>query len=309
MPSSSEVRGVLEALPEDTVRTMVGNWSIPIDGYVAKMAFLYEYLIAGRICEVCGKYAPQRRHSIELKVFGEPAVMFIVKTAKRKTKRGWSLRPATIPLNPAYEPLTRKVYDYIRQFKPEEYPFLLAPNRETSKRYAEAYAKELFEKYKWYFVDYTRSAYADPGLKFNYDPQVRRRESITDEKAEALGDKVSYFKTEGWTPISIQVQERWKGVNTHEFRKTRLRDLERPYYFDSTDQNYYAGWETKDKDKAAASRHYTGRPELQLDIDEYPENVRILAEMSQRYFKKLLIPIETLLQSDNAEIGGIEIIG
>lgn len=304
LPSSAEVRGVLEDLPEETVKVKVGTWTISIDGATAKMGLLYEYLIAGRICEVCGKYAPQRKHAIELKVDGVPALMFVVKTAKRKTKRGWTLRPATVPLNPIYEPLTQKVYSYIKTFKPEEYPFMLAPNPETSKRYAEAYAKEVFSNYHWHFIPYNRSAFADPSLGFTYDLQTRRRKILLEEDAKSYGNKISYEKQPGWIPISILVEGRWKDINTHELRKQRLRDLERPYYFDNTDLNYYAGWETKEQDKAAASKHY-----LELDLDESPENIRILADMSRRYFKKLLIPIENLLNSANSEIGGIEIVG
>lgn len=304
LPSSAEIRGVLEGLTEEPIRVQLGSWNIPMDGLVAKMGFLYEYLIAGRISEVAGKYAPQRKHTIELKVDGVPAVMFVVKTAKRKTKRGWTLRPATVPLNPEYEPLTQKVYNYIKTFAPEEYPFMLAPNPDTSKRYAEAYAKEIFEKYHWHFVPYMRTAFADPSLGYTFDLQTRRRKILSEETFRAHGSKVHYERQPGWVPISVLIEGRWKGVNTHEFRKIRLRDLERPYYFDSTDLNYYAGWESKDREKAAAARHY-----LELDLDESPENIRILADMSKRYFRKLLIPINNLLDSGNSEIGGIEIIG
>jgi hypothetical protein len=306
------MRGALEDLPEEPIRVQVGTWSIPIDGLIAKMGFLYEYIIAGRICEVCGKYAPQRKHTKELKITdklhgvkSESAVMFVVKTAKRKTRRGWTLRPATVPLNPVYEPLTQKVFDYIKSFDAEEYPFMLASNPETSKRYAEAYCQEIFKNHHWHFVNYTRSAFADPSLGYTYDRAAgEKRKSVTEEQFKRYGRLISYERQKGWVPVSVQVEERWKDLNTHELRKQRLRDLERPYYFDNTDLNYYAGWETKDKDKAAASRHY-----LELDLDESPENIRILAEMSKRYFHKLLIPIENLLNSANSEIGGIEIIG
>lgn len=310
MPSSAEIRSALEALPEETIRVQLGKWNIPIDGLKAKMGFLYEYLIAGRISEVAGKYAPQRRHAIELKLEGVPAVMFVVKTAKRKTKRGWTLRPATVPLDPAYEPLTQRVYDYVKTFDSEEYPFMLAENPATSKRYAEAYAKDIYDKFSWFFVDYTRSAYADPALGYTYDrSQGIKRKQITREEFDKHGQHVSYKATPGWVPISVIVEGRWKPVNTHELRKQRLRDLERPYYFDNTDLNYYGGWESKERDRAQAQRHYTDRQELQLDIDENPGNIRILAEMSKRYFHKLLKPIGNLLDSTNAEIGGIEIIG
>jgi hypothetical protein len=305
LPTSAETRAILEGLTEsDPIRVQVGNWSIPINGRTAKMGFLYQYLIAGRVSEVSGKYAPQRRHAIELRLDKEPAIMFVVKTAKRKTKRGWSLRPVTVPLDPKYEPLTKAVYDYMKTFKPDDYPFLLHPNPETSKRYAEAYAKQIFQTYEWNFVTYTRSAYADLELGYTYDLQTRRRSVISEEDFKRLQPRVNYEKFPGSIPISVRIESRWKDLLTHEIRKQRLRDLERPYYFDSIDLNYYAGWESKDREKAAASRHY-----LELDLDENPDNIRILADMSRRYFKKLLIPIENLLDSANSEIGGIEIIG
>lgn len=304
LPSSAGIRSVLMNLPEETIKIQVGSWGIPIDGLTAKMALLYEYLIAGRICEVCGKYAPQRRHAIELEVWGEPAIMFVVKTAKRKSERGWSLRAATVPLSPKYEPLTRMIYDYILTFQPNEYPFRLASNPETSKRYAEAYAKEIFNANHWYFINYTRSAFADPSLGYTYDPQTRKRREITEKEVETLGDKVDYIRRPNWIPISVKVPARWKPVNTHELRKQRLQDLRRPYYFDSTDLNDYAGWESKDPELAAAAKHY-----LELDIDENPQGISILADKSKQYFKKLLIPIETLLDSGNIEVGGIKIIG
>jgi hypothetical protein len=303
-PSSAQIRDTLLSLPDGPVKVWVGRNFTSIDGCRARMGFLYQYLVAGRVSEVFGKYGPQRRHAVELKVDGIPAVMFVVKTAKRKSERGWTLRPATLPLDPKYEPLSSMVLEYIKGFEPEEYPFSLAENPDTSRRYAEAYTRKIFEEYKWRFASYSRSAFADPSLKFTFDPVTRRRTKIHVSTLGQLGEKISFEKVPGWVPVSVEVDSRWKDVNTHEFRKRRIRDLLRPYLFDGEERMIYAGWEDKEEKKGSAEGHY-----LELDLDESLENIRKLADMSKRYFKKLLISIETLTHPESMEIGGIEIIG
>lgn len=303
-PSSANIRSVLLGLPEGTVKVPVGKWTIPIDGYVAKMGYIYQYLVAGRVIEVFGSYGPQRRHVIELELDGEPALMFAVKTGKRQTKRGWTLRPATVPLNPLYEPLTKILYEYIKTKNPNENLFRLHKNPNTSKRYSQGYISEIFSGYEWSFIPYTRTAYADPSLGFTYDPYTKHRDEITEETYLNNKSKIKWEKTKGWTTISVKVDTRWRHMASHELRKRRLRDLEMPYYFDSTDLNYYAGWESKNDELAKAAKHY-----LEQDLDESEENKLILANMSKRYFKKLLIPITKLLDPTNSEIGGIKIIG
>ena len=66
-----------------------------------KNALRYEYLICGRVSEVCGKYGPKGTDAQIVEIDGEEAVLFLVKTAKRKGK----LRPVALPLK--YEPWAR----------------------------------------------------------------------------------------------------------------------------------------------------------------------------------------------------------
>ncbi len=262
LPSSAEVRSIIEGMSEsDPIKIQVGNWAIPINGKRAKMGFMYQYLVAGRIAEAFGEYAPLGRYAIEVRLDGVEAVLFAVKTAKRKTKRGWTLRPALIPLDQLYEPWAREVMDYMKA-SPNRNPFALHTNPETSLRYASALAEETFYGLKWRFVNYRRK----------------------------IGE------------VKVEVPDRWKNFTSHELRKRRVQDLELYYKFDSLDLCYYGGWEPKDR--GGAMKHY-----LELDLDENPENVRILTQMAQRYFNKLLIPITSLLNPEESNIGGIEIIG
>jgi hypothetical protein len=309
LPSSAKVRSTLQNLEEGEVKVDVSRWPIPINGKTAKMGFLYEYLTACRVTEVFGKYAPQTRHCFNLHIDGEPAVLFVVKTAKKNTKRGWLLRPALLPLSPKYEPLVKVVRDYINDCKNEHgenyYPFMLAPNPETSKRYAEAYMKTLFKEHRWFFVDYIRNAYAHPSLGYTIDPQTRIHKLLTEEEARSHGDKITFKKRADWVPVSIRIESRWKPVNTNELRKIRLRELEQVYELETKEINTYAGWRQQ---VAQVARHYIKKNELELDINEDPGLPRILAAMGKPYFRKLLVPIGRLLNPQETEFSGIEFI-
>jgi hypothetical protein len=310
MPSSGEVRRVLEELPEEgRIHVRHGGYRCVVEARPAKYALMYEYLTAGRISEVSGKYQPKRKHAIEMKIDGEPAVLFAHKTAKRKTKLGWLLRPIFLPLDPKYDPMVKRVYDYIKEYEPEEYPFRLSQSDNTSRDNLRGYAASIFDGMNWYFVDYLRSGFADPGLPYTYDPVSRRRVKITEETFKALGAKASYERIKGWTPIAVEIPAHWRETNTHELRKLRLRDLE-AYDFTGEEQNIYAGWDEKEKGAAKASRHYLDQhPELQLDIGEDGRIPMTLAKLGRKYFPKLLHPVSVLLDSATSDAGGIEIIG
>ncbi len=312
LPSSGEVRRVLEALPEEEIQLRRkfahSMGSCAIDGRAAKFALMYEYLIAGRSCEAAGKYMPQRKHAIETKIMGESAVLFAAKTAKRKTDQGWLLRPILLPLNPEYEPWAQRVLDYMNEFDKEEYPFKLHENPRTSGHYLQNYAIQVFEGEHWYFVDYTRSAFADPSLGFTYDrSQGGKRHVIAWDELPAYGKLVSYERTPGWVPVAVRVPARWRDLGSHELRKDRLRFLKASCNFKGSELNMYAGWD--EKSAASASRHYIKDHSLELDIGQDDNLPMTLANMAAEYFPKLLRPIEALLSGESGEVGGIEIIG
>jgi len=66
-----------------------------------KNALRYEYLICGRVSEVCGPFGPRGTDASIVDINGEEAILFPVKTAKR----GGKLRPVALPLK--YEPWAR----------------------------------------------------------------------------------------------------------------------------------------------------------------------------------------------------------
>lgn len=134
MPDDAEIRARIEAVPDEKYR----------------MAFKYMYLIAGRISEVCGRYAPRGDEAIVTDFGGEMAVLFIVKTAKRKGR----LRGVAVPLRVDYEPWADEVRQYFAYHR-NGYPFKFADKWSTSVRYMQWEAEKAFEGLEWPMVGYT----------------------------------------------------------------------------------------------------------------------------------------------------------
>jgi len=91
-------------------------------------ALRYQYLICGRVSEVCGKYAPIGTDARIVEFEGEEAVLFPVRTAKRSGK----IRPVALPLK--YEPWARALVGWF-EYRGEEkaFPFSMrALQREAS---------------------------------------------------------------------------------------------------------------------------------------------------------------------------------
>ena len=83
-------------------------------------ALRYEYLICGRVSEVCGKWGPIGTDAQIVEFDGEEAVLFTVKTAKRKGK----LRPVALPLK--YEPWARALVGWFEyRGKEKAFPFCM----------------------------------------------------------------------------------------------------------------------------------------------------------------------------------------
>lgn len=123
--------------------------SIEDDAY--RHAFMYQFLIAGEISETCGIYAPSSNdvHKTMFEINGNriPAVLFIVKSARRKGNR----RVCALPLDEQYEPWTRLLLNWFDEHEGEP-PFFFGKKEvkiKSNVRYAQHKAKEVFKGLNW----------------------------------------------------------------------------------------------------------------------------------------------------------------
>ena len=235
MPTDSDIRARIEAIKKKKYR----------------FAFMYQYLIAGRISEVAGRYGPRGNEVMETDFDGEPAVMFVVKTAKRKGR----LRPVALPLNADYEPWAQPVLDYYRKQKGDVFRF--AVKWSTSIRYMQWEAEKAFEDMEWPMVEYTVKVGEE------IDPETNEKKNIMEK-----------------------VPPRWKSVTSHVCRKRRALTLLYDHGFDGVDLGIYGGWtlSSQAEEMPPALKSY-----LHLDPSSSRESDKLLKKMAARYFKKLLI--------------------
>jgi len=110
---------------------------------------MYQYLIGGRVSEVCGTYKPIGKDAFlkEIKVYDKTtqAVIFKIKTAKNEGK----IRLCTIPMNSEYEPWIKEVFKYFNDFG-DECPFIFTKRGklEYNDSYYMVKARNIFKKYK-----------------------------------------------------------------------------------------------------------------------------------------------------------------
>jgi len=284
-PTDAEVRARIKAIKDEKYRH----------------AFMYQLLICGRISEVCGKYAPRGTDFIEAEFDVEiqvpqvldgkeviiierrkiPAVIFVVKTAKRKGR----LRPCALPLNPEYEPWVKPVFDYYRKAD-DDYPFMFHENFAHSVRYAQWEAEKAFDGLMWPLIGYTKSI--EIPYKLETVLTTRHGDTGYEEYLVELENGSRYWTYDKeFVKESEKVPERWTPFRSHSLRRRREITLTLDYEFDGIDSAYFGGWTESGKDKSipVSLKHY-----LHMDLKSAEECTVLLKKMANRYFHKLCIP-------------------
>lgn len=287
LPTDAEIRQRIDTIPDEKYR----------------MAFRYQYLVAGRISEVCGTYAPLKESAIEtefnvptqheIRLDGKPviilentivpAVMFVVKTAKRKGK----LRSCAVPLDEKYEPWAKPVYDYFKD-TPNDPPFLFHENRKHSIRYAQWVAEDAFDGLEWPMKEYSRP------IEVDIDPSKIVREGVNQNNQEVYLIEQDDGMRKWFTKIRenvvrdhVPVYERWNNFRSHGLRKRKNITNKYFYLFDGFERAAYGGWTEKSRVESMpqAESHYS-----HLDLQQMAANEIMLKQMALLYFPKLLKP-------------------
>lgn len=89
LPTPLEVRQKIEAVGDTIHPTENRRVAKDVDEYQLQIAMKYQYIVAGRVSEIAGKYQPGTNLAYPVYIDGVESVLFPVKTAKRKTQNGW----------------------------------------------------------------------------------------------------------------------------------------------------------------------------------------------------------------------------
>ena len=149
LPTPIEVRNQIEMVGESIHPTDNKRVAKDVDEYQLQMAMKYQYIVAGRVAEIAGKYQPEDNLVYPVYINDIESVLFPVKTAKRKTESGWTLRGPAVPFNPKYEPWAEELYEYL-QDNTNPFDFgSVGSKPNSSKRILEAAIEYSFEGFYW----------------------------------------------------------------------------------------------------------------------------------------------------------------
>ncbi len=190
-----------ERLPGiNQVRERIYNWHED----KVRHALMYQLMICGRPSEVTGKYKPDPNAVTLVKINKKDAVLFPVRTAKRKGK----LRPVALPIK--HEPWAEELYEVMR----EKNPF---PSGRTVLRRTE----KIFQGMSYPIEEYDKTI-----------------------KKEGYGDYFSFLLDEKDpnTKHVEKVEAHWREARRHFLRHVRAMDLMNNYGFNGLDLAVYGGW-------------------------------------------------------------------
>ena len=303
LPTDAEVRARIDAIGRDFEVCDIKEIPQNHDSEKYRLAFMFQLLVAGRISEVCGRYAPAGMDALkieldvpkypdlvqlmtrnfQLEMIRVPAVLFVVKTAKRKGK----LRACAMPLDPKYEPWAQPVFDYFKEAG-DDHPFMFQERPAHSIRYAQWVAAYAFDGLEWPMKEYSKA------IEVEVDKDKIIREAINQRNQDVYlieqedGTRVWFTKIcDGVVRDHVPVGERWNPFRSHALRKRRNITNMYFYRFDGFQRAAYGGWTEKSQVETMpeAESHYSHLP-----LEQMKANVVMLESMASLYFYRLLKP-------------------
>jgi hypothetical protein len=232
-------------------------------------AFRYLFIIAGRLSEVYGKYSPKGQDVFNTKIHGYEAILFPVKTAFRKG----NLRAIALPIN--REPWSKILFEFFIKHDSKN-PFDIGENIETSRRYLQWKALEVFKGHEWKTESYKRRI--DEDIEKHQIIRTRTRNNKKEYLIEHDDGKRDWYDK----PIikkTIEVLGEWDNFTCQSLRSQRIRDLNTLGFSD------------------VQLRTFTGLKQVEKSssIIEWPSNEPIskivlkpLESLAEVYFNKLI---------------------
>ena len=249
---------------------------------------MYQYLIGGRISEVCGDYKPLGTDAftadIQINNKKVPAVLFKIKTARRKGK----LRICALPINDECEPWTKQVFDWFQKHG-DECPFIFMKrgNLKHNKRYMQWKAEEIFEGYGQPMDEY----YSDDGKipertkKFTSDGLRKLRGNILREFYHFNDEELKIFS--GLSKLVYDVHDNIANLTrlSEKYFKKLLRSIsqlgreEFPLYLQVKDYKDLTIRYNRSAEISILVRNINMLGQAKLETPFFKENMRIVLEM------------------------------
>lgn len=179
-PDPYQTREKIESMPERTLEDLI-----------YKNGFRYLYLIAGRISEIVGNYAPEGSDAHLKTIQGHEAVIFPVKTARHQG----GYRPVVLPFSKKFEEWTEPLYEWFREHEHSN-PFDLKRVVKAKKKHYPRYyqwkaEREVFKDHEWRREEYLKQGEVEKA-KHKRFTLMRLR----DQRIRELRDNFDFYDEE-----------------------------------------------------------------------------------------------------------------
>lgn len=243
------------------------------NGKLYQNAFRYIFLIAGNVSEITSKYPPLGRDAIKTKMKNIDAVIFPVKTARRKGR----IRPIALPCNPLYERWTDTLYSWFSVHDDAQ------PFGGLNMRSFQREAIEVFKGLAWPVEEYTKTVYVEPE-KSRIILERTRQDDVREYLVEYPNLERRWVENPRIQLKTELTDKHWRPFSLLSLRQQRIRDLK--YYYEFTDDQIrtFTGLSSMDPNNRKSS-----------SLDRYnwvnPSEEHQLSALkfaAESYFEKLL---------------------
>lgn len=202
--------------------------------YVFQKVLKYLYLIAGRISEVYGVYSPKGIDAYKIEINDIDAVLFAVKTARRKGCR----RAIALPFKEEYGPWVKELYELFSDHETEN-PFKHEKWKDsTAGRKLQERVHDIFKGHRWPLTDYVHYKYREA-----QESEIKNTRQNGSQYLIEDPDGTRQWRTEKRVRVSKDVKpEQSKKFTLQDLRSQRITELSQKYRFTDEQLKIYSGY-------------------------------------------------------------------
>ena len=224
------------------------------------------------------KYAPLGKDAHRVTVNGEPAALFIQRTARR----GGLKRPIALPLDAKYEPWTEVLLHFFEE-NDDRNPFELETAPKSTKRYLQKKSETIFKGLEWPVEKYTKTVYET--VDTNKIIKKMERNGVMEYLVE-FEDEERHWVENPNVKKGIQIQNAYiRPFSLQSLRHLRIQDLKLFYNFSNSQIEIFTGLKRSNPNDPSSTldRYSNLKPTADTELDLMPNS-------ASNYFDNLKKP-------------------
>ncbi len=264
--SSNDIRDIIDEMPTETH-----------DDRVYQNSFRYLFLSAARPSEITGQYAPMGKDAHRVMINGEPAVLFVQRTARRSGLK----RPIALPLDARYEPWAELLLTFFEENR-DRNPFELETAPKSTRRYLQYKSENVFKGLEWPVEKYSKTVQKTVDTKVI---KKRERDGVTEYLVEYEDEERHWVENPNKIKSTETIPANVRPFSLQSLRHLRIQDLKLFYNFSNSQIEIFTGLKRSNPDApfSTLGRYSYLKPTIDSELD-------LMLYSASSYFDNLLKP-------------------